>query len=257
MPTTWNPALYLKFQQERTQPSIDLVRRIEVKKPASILDVGCGPGNSTAVLAERWPQSRITGLDNSAEMIGKARTDFPDRDWVVSDARDLPDWRRYDIVYSNAAIQWIPDHETLVPRLLALVNPGGALAVQVPLYHGMPVRRVISEVAQENRWRAVTEGADSQMVFHDPPFYYDLVAPNSDRVSLWQTSYFHEMESHSMIVEMIRSTGMRPFLERLKSDGEREQFAALVLDGIKREYPRQANGRVLFEFRRFFFVAYR
>lgn len=257
MPTTWNPDLYLKFQQERTQPSIDLVNRIEIEDPSTIIDIGCGPGNSTAVLSKRWPKGRVVGLDSSAEMIEKARSGFPDREWILGDVRDLTASERYDLVYSNAAIQWIPDHEGLVPTLLAIVKPGGALAVQVPMYDGMPIRRVIAEVAGQDRWREKTAGAGSLMFFHDSSFYYDLLATACDRISLWETAYLHEMESHEMIVEMLRSTGMRPYLERLDGETDREEFRSEVLAGVRKAYPVQANGRVLFAFRRLFFIAYR
>jgi len=257
MPTVWDPDLYLKFTRERVQPSIDLVHRIEIDSPETVLDVGCGPGNSTAVLWNRWPKSRITGLDNSSDMIAKAKHDYPDRDWQLGDPRHLPATSRYDVVYSNAVIQWIPDHAALIRRLVEMVNPGGALAVQVPLYDGMPVRRVIAEVAQGARFRDATTGADALMYFHDAGFYYDLLSSCAERITMWETAYLHEMESHEMIVEMIRSTGMRPYLERLESEEDRTEFLTQVRSGVSRAYPMQRNGRVLFPFNRLFFIAYR
>ena len=258
MSTKWNPELYLKFQRERTQPSRDLVQRIELEGPETILDLGCGPGNSAAVLAERWPGARITGVDNSDEMIARARADYPQWEWVLADARELPASPRYDLVYSNAAIQWIPRHETLIPKLFALVRRGGALAVQVPMWEGMAVRQVIESVAREPRFLGASSDVPSPLVFHGPRFYYDLLARSGAApIAIWDTTYHHEMESHEMIVEMMRSTGMRPYLERLESDDERKAFLAAVLEGVEREYPAQANGRVLYGFHRLFFVAYR
>lgn len=258
MAEKWNPDLYLKFQRERTQPSMDLVNRIELESPEAILDLGCGPGNSTAVLARRWPGVRLTGVDNSEEMIAKARADHPEWNWLLTNARELTPSPSYDLVYSNAAIQWIPGHDTLVPMLFAMVRPGGALAVQVPMREGMPVRGIIESVARQPRFRGATEEATSPLVFHEPGFYYDLLAQTgADRITLWDTTYRHEMESHEMIVEMMRSTGMRPYLERLASESERDAFLAAVLDGVEREYPAHPNGRVLYGFHRLFFVAYR
>ncbi len=135
MSTAWDPGQYLKFKDERTRPSIDLAARLDLASPASILDVGCGPGNSTEVLRDRWPAARITGLDSSTDMIERARAAHDWGDWVCADAARLGesgDRRTWDIVFSNATLQWIPDHERLIPRLFGLVNRGGALAVQVP-----------------------------------------------------------------------------------------------------------------------------
>jgi trans-aconitate 2-methyltransferase len=128
----WNPDQYLKFANERTQPSIDLAARINVENPKSIIDIGCGPGNSTRVLRQRWPESRISGLDSSVEMIKKAKEDFPELEWITADASTFKFDKKYDIVFSNAALQWMPAHELLLRRLMEILNANGALAVQVP-----------------------------------------------------------------------------------------------------------------------------
>ncbi len=256
MDTTWNPDLYLKFQKERTQPSFDLVGRIELEEPESIIDIGCGPGTSTRVLWERWPGAAVTGLDSSPEMIEKARGEYPDRDWRHADVRDLAPEPKFDLVYSNATIQWIPDHETLVPQLFGLVDAGGALAVQIPLYREMPVSTIIASVAERDRWRERTEGCDARFTFHCMDIYYDILAGLTPKVSMWQTWYVHEMQSHELIVEMMSSTGMRQFLERLESGEDKKAFADQVLDGVREAYPAQKNGVVLYPFKRLFFVAY-
>ena len=257
MSTSWNAELYLRFQKERTQPAIDLAARIDLESPSRIVDIGCGPGTSTRVLWERWPQADVIGLDNSLDMITSARTEYPDHSWILGDLYELDTRPGFDVVYSNAAIQWIPHHDRLIPHLLSLVAECGALAVQIPLYDGMPVRRAISDVASSERWRERMAGVGSQMTFHTIDFYYDILSARSARLSMWETAYIHEMSSHESIVEMISSTGLRPYLERLHSGDETGEFFADVLSAVRDAYPAQRTGRVLFPFRRLFFVAYR
>ena len=256
MSTTWNPDLYLKFQRERTQPSIDLVSRIELDRPTTIIDIGCGPGNSTSVLASRWPSSAITGVDSSEEMIAKASLDYPDWRWIRVDVRDLPSKPTYDLVYSNAALQWIPDHEALIPHLYGMIREVGAVAVQIPLFEGMPVRRAIAIVSERSPWRALMSSIPP-LVLREARFYYDLLAPVARSIVIWQTAYVHEMESHTSIVEMLKSTALRPYIKRIDDDSDRDLFLNEVTDEVTSIYPAQKNGRVLFPFNRLFFIAYR
>jgi trans-aconitate 2-methyltransferase len=256
--TTWDPGQYLKFRDERTRPSIDLASRILLDSPASILDVGCGPGNSTEVLHERWPAARITGLDSSPEMIAKARQSHDWGEWVCADAAALgddADRNTRDLVFSNATLQWIPDHERLVPRLFGLVKPGGALAVQVPANAGSPLHRSLLRTADDPRWSRFTAGSASRLVYHEPSFYHGLLCGLAGHVEIWETIYHHEMADHRALVEWYKGTGMRPCLERLPDEPSRRDFEDAVLEGCRAEYPVQPNGRVLYPFRRLFFVA--
>jgi trans-aconitate 2-methyltransferase len=255
MNTTWNPELYLKFQRERIQPSIDLVSRIALDSPATAIDIGCGPGNSTQVIADRWPSCTITGVDSSDEMISKARADFPQRQWLQVDVRDLPSHPSYDLVYSNAVLQWIPDHERLVPHLFGMVREAGALAVQVPLFDGMPARGAIDAVANRSRWSELMSGI-TPLVFHDAGFYYDILSEMTREIVMWQTLYIHEMESHASIVEMMKSTALRPHLSRIETESQQKQFLQQVAEEVASVYPVQRNLRVLFPFHRLFFIAY-
>lgn len=256
MSTAWNPDLYLKFQRERTQPSIDLVSRIELDTPEAIVDIGCGPGNSTSVLVNRWRSSIVTGVDSSEEMIARASKHYPDGRWIHSDARDLPSQPTYDLVFSNAALQWIPDHETLIPHLSGMLRDGGALAVQIPLFEGMPVRRAIANVAGRSTWAPLLSDMPA-LVLRESGFYYDLLATTVRDLVIWQTAYVHEMESHAAIVEMMKSTALRPYLERIDGDSDREAFLNELIAEVAVFYPVQKNGRVLFPFNRMFFIAYR
>jgi trans-aconitate 2-methyltransferase len=156
----WNPGQYLKFRNERTQPAIDLISKIKMDNPRSIIDIGCGPGNSTQVLYQRWPTAEIVGLDHSEEMIKKAREDYPKQDWVFADASRFESDRKYDLVFSNAALQWISNHERLLSRLLNLLENKGALAVQVPANNRSPLHQSLSAVSSRQIWNKFTAGCE-------------------------------------------------------------------------------------------------
>jgi len=251
----WNPDLYLKFDKERIQPSIDLVTRIENNTPAKIIDIGCGPGNSTQILVNRWPDSAIIGADNSPAMIKKATEDYPDQKWILFDAGNDNINDKFDLVFSNATIQWIPNHDKLLQRFAELLNNTGVLAVQLPLFFDMPLSKSISEVSKQSKWITATQGVDSLFIINTTAYYYDQLSKYFTKIDIWTTDYYHVMDSQSSILEMIRTTGLKPYLERLADDNEKKQFEALVLDKIKQDYPLQNNGKVLFPFKRLFFVA--
>jgi len=255
--TDWNPEMYLKYKNERTQPSIDLVSRIKLTGLKEIIDIGCGPGNSTQILSQRWPYSNIIGVDNSSAMIQKAKLDYPEQEWLLLDAGSLNLNKKYDLVFSNATIQWIPDHEKLMASLLDLVEQGGALAIQVPMYSNMPINGVVESVSNNNYWKGLTKNCINNFTFHSPDFYYIQVSKKVSDIDLWTTSYFHIMDSHKSIVDMIKSTGLKPYLDVLKSESDKLKFESDVLREIKKTYPEQINGKVLFPFERLFFVAYR
>jgi trans-aconitate 2-methyltransferase len=251
----WNPDLYLKFNKERIQPTIDLVSRIDLDEPGKIVDIGCGPGNSTQILAQRWPNAAITGIDNSPAMIEKAKKDFPNQSWKLLDAgKDALD-EQFDLVFSNAAIQWMPEHAQLFERFYGSLNKHGWLAVQLPLFWDMPLGQAIRRVAQNSRWSTAVAGVDELFTIHAYPYYYDLLSQRFSSIDMWETCYIHIMDSHASILEMIRTTGLKPYLDKLEDENDRKEFEALVLDEITKDYPLQANGRVLFPFDRLFFTA--
>lgn len=252
---TWDADLYLRYADERTQPSIDLVARIAVAQPRRIVDLGCGPGNSTRILRSRWPEADVLGLDSSAEMIAAATRAFPRGQWVQADVRTWTDAVPFDVVFSNAAFQWVPDHATLFPRLFRLVAPGGALAVQMPTHFHSPLHRLILQIAEQPRWRERLAGARGALKVEKAEFYYDLLQPLAARIELWETEYHHVLDGPEAIVGWIRGTGLRPFLAALdEADGRR--FEEELLAGVVQAYPRRVGGRVLFGFRRLFVVAY-
>jgi trans-aconitate 2-methyltransferase len=258
---TWDPSQYLQFADERTLPCRDLVRRIDLAAPAKIIDLGCGPGNSTAIIAQRWPSAAIAGLDNSAEMIAAARKSKPKNHWIVSDimtwANSNGEDQKFDLVFSNAAIQWVEDHATAFAALMRHVAPGGALAAQMPGNYDAPAHTLMRELAASPAWRGRFPSGVREWNVHDLPFYYDVLSPHADRVDLWATEYMHIMPESAAIVEWYRGTGLRPFLDALKSDSDRDHFTNEYGQRLRNAYPQQANGRVLFPFRRVFMIAYR
>ena len=199
METIWNPDLYLRFKKERTQPSIDLVKRIELNSPKNIIDIGCGPGNSTEILRNAWKSTEIVGIDNSAQMIEKAQESHPVGKWILSDVYDLDPAKTYDIVFSNAVFQWIPGHERLIPYLISLVNSGGVLAFQVPQNQRSNIHKSLYETASEPPFRDYTEQAKAILNYQTGPYYYDLLASRVDRLEMWETTYYHILDNHSMI----------------------------------------------------------
>lgn len=251
----WNPELYLKFKKERTQPALDLAARLELF-PAKALDVGCGPGNSTQVVAQRFPGVKLLGVDSSASMVDAARRAHPELEFLQCDVSAQLDAlpHDFDLVFSNACIQWVPDHPQLIPGLLGLLKPGGVLAVQVPVNFEEPIHQIISRTVGRAQWR---EKVPYHRSFYTlkPEEYFDLLAENARDFTLWETVYMHRMPSHEAIMEWYSSTGLRPYLEAAVDREAREGFYEEVYRQVKEAYPVQGNGEVIFRFPRLFFIA--
>lgn len=256
----WNPNQYLKFAEERAQPCRDLVARIALENVRRVMDLGCGPGNSTATLAQRWPDAELTGLDSSSDMIERARREQPRHRWIAADiaAWAAADDGPFDVVFSNAALQWVDDHACLYPSLFSHVSPGGALAVQIPGNIGALPHRLMREVTASPAWaHAFPPGKVREWHHHEMEFYYDVLAPAAPRLDLWATEYLHILPDAEAIVEWYRGTGLRPFLEVLDTDAERDRFLADYLERLRPHFAPRAAGGVLFPFRRIFLIAYR
>ena len=255
--SAWDADHYLRFADERTRPAADLAARIALEAPARVIDLGCGPGNSTRVLAERWPGAQLTGLDNSAEMIASARETGLDAEWVLGDLGSWEAQEPFDVVFSNAALQWVPDHTALVRRLLAQVAPGGVLAFQVPANRYALVRELIEEVAEDPAWRDRMARPRSMLTIPQVTLYYDALVADASRLDLWTTEYSHVLDGPEAIVDWIASTGLRPYLDALADEAERTRFRTMLVERVSAGYERRADGRVLFPFRRQFVVAQR
>ncbi len=254
----WQPDQYLLFEKERTRPCRDLAAQIQIERAVDIIDLGCGPGNSTAVLAQLWPAARITGLDNSLEMLNRARQSKPNVDLLHL---DIVEWLgsaqpTYDVVFSNAAMQWVDDHASVYIRLIDRVSPRGALAVQVPANLDAPAHQIMQELARSSAWRSrFPTGGVRQWYVHEAGFYYDVLSPLVKRLNLWETTYIHVLPTVDAIAEWYRGTGLRPFLSHLASDAEREEFVRDYAGALRHGYSPRSDGCVLFPFRRLFLVA--
>lgn len=253
----WDPNLYLKFSDQRARPAADLIAQIRLDNPTRIIDLGCGTGNSTEQLHARWPNAELTGLDSSANMLAQARRNHPDWKWMQS---TIESWMRagdYDLVFSNAALHWVPDHATLFPRLLNAVVPGGALAVQMPYNFQSPAHQAMKRVAADPRWAGRLDGASEN--YHVQPIaaYYKVLSKTAAALNLWEVEYLQIMNGTRAILDWVRATAMRGYLERLAGPAEQKQFEELCLREFEKSYRSEDDGRVLFPYRRMFIIAYR
>ncbi|MET0389848.1 MAG: trans-aconitate 2-methyltransferase [Polyangiales bacterium] len=251
---SWDDAQYLKFVDARTRPAAELLARVPLLAASYVVDLGCGPGNSTQLLRDRWPGATIVGVDSSPQMLQSARSTLPDVEWVQSDLRDFQPSQPVDVLFANAVLQWLPDHPQLVPKLLSQLRPGGALAFQVPYNFQEPSHRLMRELAQP--WLPPNANVRAANPIAVPSAYYDLLAAHARSVDIWQTRYEHVMTDASAIVEWVKGTGLRPYLEALPAE-RRESFLADYERAIAGAYPTRADGRRLFSFPRLFIVAVR
>ena len=253
----WNAAQYLKFKAERTQPALDLARRLSLLSPDTVLDIGCGPGNSTAVLKDLFPNADITGIDKSEAMLQEARASYPELTFLQCDASDsLQSLKKtFDIVFSNACIQWIPSHEKLIPAMMQLLNSKGVLAVQAPINRNEPLHRVIDEVAAMPRWGFSQKSLEPNRMLSSEE-YFDILSRCTDTFDIWETTYFHRMPSHEALLEWVKGTRLRPYLDAL-SETDSIAFQNAILQKAQILYPKCENGEILFRFKRLFFTAVR
>lgn len=253
--TDWCPAAYLQFEHERTRAARDLLAQVRPDAVRNIVDVGCGPGNSTALLAARHPQAAIVGLDSSPAMLEEARRRLPNARFEPADASHWVPDREVDLAFANAVYHWIPHHLEQLPRVLAALPGGATLAVQMPDNLSEPTHRLMREVASAGPWSARLAGAARDPL---PParVYYEALRPMAGRLDIWRTTYHHVLRGADAIVEFVRATGLRPFLDPL-SEGERAEFIAAYTARIAAAYPPLADGKVLLAFPRLFLVAER
>lgn len=259
---TWDPERYLTFADQRGRPFVELLSRVAATSPHTVVDLGCGPGNLTRLLAERWPDAEVTGLDSSAEMIARARHDIPGLRFDVADLRDWRPAHPVDVVISNATLQWVPDHLALLPALLAATAPSGWLAFQVPGNFGEPSHALLHELAAEAPYADFTAGVD-QPASHEPDAYYDALAGAGTAdadvevdVDVWETTYTHVLTGPDPVFTWVSGTGARPTLQALP-DELRPAFEVEYRRRLADAYPVRRDGTVLLPFRRIFAVAHR
>lgn len=250
----WDEAQYLKFGDERTRAARELLLRVPLSSAQRIVDLGCGPGNSTALLHERWPSAGLSGVDNSAEMLAHARQARPAIEWIQGDAATFTPPEPVDLLFANAVFHWLPNHDRLFPALLEKVRAGGVLAVQMPQNYQEPSHRLMRET-RAMLWPGRTE-VQALTPVASSAFYYDLLAPRAKAVDIWRTTYEHVMPDAAAIVEWVKGTGLRPYLDDL-DEGERDAFLMAYRQAIEVAYPVRRDGKRLFSFPRLFIVAVR
>lgn len=247
----WNPSLYLKFADERTRPAAELTARI-VQQPVKLaVDLGCGPGNSTALLRAAWPEARIIGVDNSAAMLAQAAKALPDCEFITANIEDWQPSEPADVIYANASLQWLTEHQTLFPRLVRQLANSGVLAVQMPDNWQEPSHTLMRQVAEELGFPE-----RSRQPLPSVQQYYDMLTNSGCEVDIWRTTYYHSLESHQAIVDWLQATGLRPYLQDL-DEAEKNVFLERYLTLLQQHYPLQCNGKVLLLFPRLFIVARR
>jgi trans-aconitate 2-methyltransferase len=252
----WNPSAYLEFESHRTRPVFELAARVPLKAPTLIYDLGCGPGNSAAVLRDLWPAARIVGVDNSAEMLERARASLPGIEWVEADiSRWQPD-APPDLIFANASLQWVSGPEALLRRLISLLAKGGVLAFQVPANLDGPPHTLIDEALAEAGLAERVRRGDLSRYVLAPAAYYRVLAPLAASVDIWDTDYLQVMSGEDPVLNWIRGTALVPITSVLRAD-ERERFLAVLAPLLRRAYAREADGDTLFAFRRRFVVAIR
>jgi trans-aconitate 2-methyltransferase len=258
--TRWDPCQYLKFSDHRLRSALELLERVAIASPGVIYDLGCGTGQVTRLMAERWPAARVYGLDHSREMLQQAAREPGRVEWIEADIRAWRPAEPADLIYSNATLHWLADHDRLFPRLVGLLKAGGSLAVQMPLSWGAPSHRLMRETLANGGPQGGTLGSEQlrQAVARewvaDAEVYYDLLARCTSSLDIWETEYLQALEGEDAVLEWVKGTGLRPVLNGL-DDAERKVFLEKYAHRLRQAYPMRSDGRTLYPFRRLFLIA--
>ena len=254
----WSAKQYTTFEDERTRPVRDLLAAVPGQAASAVVDLGCGPGNSTELLLRRFPDAEVTGLDSSVDMIAAAQARLPQLRFEVADISAWDAAGPFDAILANAVLQWLPDHAALLPRLLAKLAPGGSLAVQMPDNLDEPAHRLMREVAADGPWAGkLAHAAGAREAMGTPDRYYGMLRPHCARVDVWRTTYHHPLPGGAeAVVEWFKGSGLRPFLAPLGAD-EQAGFLTEYRGRIARAYAALPDGSVLLPFPRLFLVATR
>lgn len=254
---TWSPDQYLKFAQPRLRPALELLARVQVDDPATVFDLGCGTGAMTRMMAERWPMAVVTGVDASESMLAKV-AGAPDTPGNVRwHQQDLARWEPGDapgLIYSNAALHWLPDHPRLFARLFGSLAAGGVLAVQMPRNFEAPSHTAVADTVLAGPWRDRLEPLLRPVPVADPGWYFDLLARRGAQIDLWETEYHQVLTGPDPVKEWTKGTWLGPFLDALDGD-ERDAFEREYAARVRAAYPMRDDGSTVFPFRRLFIVA--
>lgn len=260
--TSWNAKIYSQFLDLRTRPARDLLSNIpDSFQPKTIYDLGCGPGNSTILLKNRWPEATVIGIDSSIDMLNEAKKTFPDIKFVQDDIAHFSPSEKADCLFANASLQWLDQHDILIPELLQFLNTDGVLGIQMPNNFHSPTHQVTIQILKTRpRWQSYLShlryGLLNKPLYH-LPWYYDLLTQSGiHSLQIWETEYFQEMKNHSEIFDWVKGTGLRPILSAMDAEDQIE-FSKTYIDAIQQAYPLQKNKQILLPFRRIFMVGYK
>jgi trans-aconitate 2-methyltransferase len=253
---TWDPGQYGRFADQRLRPALDLLDRVPDNMPGSIWDLGCGTGNVTQIIHQRWPTAKVVGMDSSAEMLAKAKS-IGNVTWIEGDISVWTPPEATDLIYSNATLHWLPEHQLLFPRLVSQLRAGGVLAVQMPRNALAPSHQAILAAVECGSWRTVLEPVVASMpMTAEPSSYYAWLSDLVGNLDIWETEYLHVLEGENAVAEWTRGSVLKPFLDALAPD-QRTKFFEEYARRVNVAYPKQLDGRTLFPFRRLFLVAQR
>jgi trans-aconitate 2-methyltransferase len=250
----WDPAQYLRFAGERLRPALDLLAQVSLETPARVVDLGCGAGNVTALLRQRYADADVLGVDSSGAMLAKARDTVAGCRFEQGDFFQWQPPEPVDLIYSNAALQWVNRHQELFPRLLSFLAPRGVLAVQVPDMHREPLHRASRRLAQSDAWAAELRDVVPAPGILPAEDYWDMLSPHVATLEMWQTTYMHALRGDHAVVEWVSGSSLRPYLDRL-TDMRKAAFRLAYADAVQPHYPRRPDGTTILPFRRLFIVA--
>jgi trans-aconitate 2-methyltransferase len=253
---SWNPAQYLKFSRPRLRPALELLARVDLESPSVVYDLGCGTGELTRIMAERWPDATVTGVDDSADMLERASGAAANLHWRQQNIANWQPELTPDLIYSNAALHWLPDHAHLMPALTAFLAPGGTLAVQMPRNFAEPSHTAIAQTVRAGPWRARLEPLLVESPVAEPMWYLELLSSLCPEVDLWESRYFQILRGDNPVKEWTKGTWLRPFLLALP-EAERDDFEQAYARRVAAAYPGRADGTTVLPFKRLFFVARR
>ncbi|MGH8739232.1 MAG: methyltransferase domain-containing protein, partial [Burkholderiales bacterium] len=242
---SWDPAQYLKFSGERLRPALDLLARVPAAAPRTVVDLGCGTGNLMPLLRERWPQASLTGVDGSPQMLAKARADHSRDEFIQADVGAWRPLQPVDVLYSNATLHWLGGHESLFPRLLETVAPGGWLAVQMPRNFGAPSHTGVRDAILAGPWRARLEPRLRASPVAEPKFYWRLLHDKAAALEIWEIEYLQVLRGENPVAEFVKGSWLKPFLDRLE-EPERSAFETDYRARTALAYPPEADGSTLF-----------
>ena len=267
---SWDPSQYLKFGNERLRPALDLLARVPLENPQHVVDLGCGAGNVTQCIAQRWPQAQVSGVDSSGEMLAKARAVLPSADWIESGIGTWQPDAPVDLIYSNAALHWLPGHAELFPALMHKLKPGGVLAVQMPRNWGAPshtsIDASLDALGLTPAQSASINAAKLNTPVSEPAKYYDWLMPPATQIDMWETLYTHVLTGENAVAEWVKGTALIPVMNGLKAlvgadaggmtanNGLHQRFWVDYCARTNAVYPRRADGTTLLQFRRLFLV---